>query len=362
MQDFTGNPSTPPPDPDPVWTFRGYKMRPGEFNTAMVHFYRGEISRANAWRIRLDTTTNWAVVTTAGVLTFTFGSQGNSHIILITTIVLLWLFLLTEARRYRYYELWALRVRLMETDFFAAMLNPPFQPHPEWANRIAESLVNPEFPISHLEAIGRRLRRNYIWLFLVLVGAWIFKVMIHPAPANSLPQFFSNATLGFVPGQAVFAMVVLILLANLGLAIATVKLQDSPGEVLPQMEALDIPGEFLHQLASAAGQLAEDLPFTTRHEQLAIIITEQAEPVGQHLLDTLNTGVTALQGRGMYSGAPRSVLLCAVPPKDTKRLKAAVYAIDPKAFVVVNPTEEVLGGAFGALGPQWHAGAQKRQK
>lgn len=362
MQERPENPPPPQPETDPVWTFRGYKMRPGEFNTAMVHFYRGEISRANAWRMRLDTTTNWAVVTTAGILTFTFGSEGNSHIIIISTMLLLWLFLFTEARRYRYYELWALRVRLMETDFFAAMLNPPFQPHPEWANRIADSLLDPEFPISLLEAIGRRLRRNYIWLFMVLAGAWVFKAMIHPVPAHSLPQFFSNASLGFIPGQAVFITVMFIMLVNLGLAIATVKLQDSPGEVLPQMEALDIPGEFLHQLASAAGHLAEDLPFTSRHEQLAIIITEQAEAVGQQLLTTLNAGVTALQGRGMYSGAPRSVLLCAVPPKDTKRLKAAVYAIDPKAFVVVNPTEEVLGGAFGELGPQWRSSTQKRQK
>ncbi len=361
MQDHTEN-SVPPPDPEPVWTFRGYKMRPGEFNTAMVHFYRGEISRANAWRLRLDATTNWAVVTTAGVLTFTFGSWGNSHVIIVATMLLLWLFLLTEARRYRYYELWALRVRLMETDFFAAMLNPPFQPHPEWANRIADSLLNPEFPISHLEAIGRRLRRNYIWLFMVLAGAWVFKVIIHPVPAYSPPQFFKNASLGFVQGEVVFAVVVLIMLVNLGVAISTVKLQDSPGEVLPQVEALNIPGEFLQQLASAAGHLAEDLPFTSRHEQLAIIITEQAEAVSKQLQTTLSAGVTALEGRGMYSGAPRSVLLCAVPPKDTKRLKVAVYNIDPKAFVVVNPTEEVLGGAFGELGPQWRRGTAKRKK
>jgi len=35
---------------DPVWTYRGYHLKAGEFNTAMVHLYRGEISRANVWR------------------------------------------------------------------------------------------------------------------------------------------------------------------------------------------------------------------------------------------------------------------------------------------------------------------------
>src|SRR5262245_37214895 len=36
------------------------KLQPAEFNTALVHFYRGEVQRSNVWRTRLDTTTNWA--------------------------------------------------------------------------------------------------------------------------------------------------------------------------------------------------------------------------------------------------------------------------------------------------------------
>src|SRR5581483_3187748 len=55
---------------EPVWHYRGYDLRPQDFTTAMVHFYRGEIQRANTWRNRLDTTRNWAIVTTAGVISF----------------------------------------------------------------------------------------------------------------------------------------------------------------------------------------------------------------------------------------------------------------------------------------------------
>lgn len=40
---------------------------PSAFNTAMVHFYRGEVQRSNTWRNRLDTTTNWAVLTGGAV-------------------------------------------------------------------------------------------------------------------------------------------------------------------------------------------------------------------------------------------------------------------------------------------------------
>jgi uncharacterized membrane protein len=37
------------------------------------------VHRSNTWRLRLDNTTNWAVVTTGAVLTFAFGTAENSR-------------------------------------------------------------------------------------------------------------------------------------------------------------------------------------------------------------------------------------------------------------------------------------------
>ena len=51
------------------------KLQPAEFNTAMVHFYRGEVQRSNVWRSRLDATTNWAVITAGATLSFVFSYQ-----------------------------------------------------------------------------------------------------------------------------------------------------------------------------------------------------------------------------------------------------------------------------------------------
>ena len=121
------------PPPEPVWTYRGYQLKASEFTTAMVHFFRAEVSRANVWRQRLDTTTNWAVITTGASISLAFTESEISHIVVMLNLLLVTVFLLIEARRYRYYELWSSRVRLMETDFFAAMLVPPFHPSPDWA-------------------------------------------------------------------------------------------------------------------------------------------------------------------------------------------------------------------------------------
>ncbi len=144
------DPNDPPLSPEAafnetVWTYRGYKLRASEFTTAMVHFFRAEIQRANVWRSRLDTTTNWAVVTTGVAVSVAFAQQGN-HIVILMNLVLITLFLTIEARRYRYYELWSYRVRLMETDFFAAMLVPPFHPSADWAEGLAELFAASGFP------------------------------------------------------------------------------------------------------------------------------------------------------------------------------------------------------------------------
>ena len=61
-------PLSTPPEEEAVWAYRGYKLKTSEFVTAMVHLFRAEIQRANVWRQRLDTTTNWAVVATGATL------------------------------------------------------------------------------------------------------------------------------------------------------------------------------------------------------------------------------------------------------------------------------------------------------
>ncbi|GAB4241521.1 MAG: hypothetical protein Kow00109_17000 [Acidobacteriota bacterium] len=352
----------PRPGPTPedsggtTWDYGPYHLSPSDFFTAMVHFYRGEVSRSNTWRSRLDNTTNWAVVTTAAVLTFAFSSIEHSHVVILISLLLIFLFLVIEARRYRYYELWALRVRLMETDFFAAMLRSPHRPHEEWSARLVASLLNPEFPISFWEAIGRRLRRNYIWLFTVMGLAWVLKLVLYPAEAITFPRFLEHAALGSIPGDWVFGTVVAFFVFIYSLALFTAGLRASPGEVLTQEQVLGV--DLLKTLAKAASEI----PFLQKHEQLIIIITDNAQAVADQLMAVVKRGVTALQGVGMYSGTPRSVLFCAVAPQEVDRVKSVVYATDPKAFLVVNPTEEVLGAGFRELRPRWRRGFFSREK
>ncbi|MFQ5611755.1 MAG: DUF2270 domain-containing protein [Anaerolineae bacterium] len=342
-----------------VWSYHGYQMSPGEFNTAMVHLYRGEITRSNMWRTRLDTTTNWAVVTLAGLLTFAFGSNNHHHVTILLGIALTAFFLFIEARRYRYYELWSLRVRLMETDFFGAMLAPPFGPSDGWARSLNESLLNPSFPITMWEAVGRRLRRNYIWSFLILAASWLIKLTIHPGSTQNLDTIILRAAIGPLPGWGVTVGVLLFYIGLILLAGLTAGLQRSAGEVLPR----GLSEGLFNGLADAAHKvLPEDnWPFK-RHRYLTFIITGRYQAVADQLMTLLKHGVTTVDGTGMYSGKTRHILLCAVEPDELAYLKTLVYTADPGAFIVVNPVEGVYGSGFQDLAPRWRQASESNNK
>lgn len=333
---------------EPVWTYRGYKLKTSEFVTAMVHFFRAEIQRANVWRQRLDTTTNWAVVATGATLSIAFSQAAVHHgIIILNTLLVLW-FLFIEARRYRYYELWSYRVRLMETDFYAAMLVPPFHPSPEWAESLAENLLMPNFPISMWEAFGRRLRRNYLWIFLILYASWVAKIWLFPEPAITLTEFVRRSAVGPVPGEVMIALGLLLYASLALIAIATVTMTRATGEVLPRFG-----DESAAAAPSAQGKLkglrAFLAPRHRRRQLLALVITSKAETVSQRILSELRRGVTAMQGKGMYTGSERSILLCALTVTEAHNLKAAVAKEDPQAFVIVSPAQEILGRGFNPL-------------
>ncbi len=340
-------PKTQDPE-EPVWTYRGYRLKTSEFVTAMVHLFRAEIQRANVWRQRLDTTTNWAVVATGATLSIAFSQPDIHHgIIILNTLLVMW-FLFIEARRYRYYELWSYRVRLMETDFYAAMLVPPFHPSPEWAESLAENLLSPSFPISIWEAFGRRLRRNYFWIFLILYASWAAKIWLFPQPAASIAEFIGRSAVGPISGEIMIGLGFGFYFSLLIVALATISMTRATGEVLPRFG-----DETLASMFSTNGKPKATRPFFAprhrRRQLVALIITGQAEAVSRRIMADLSRGVTALYGKGMYTGQERSVLICALTVTEVHNLKHAVAKEDPTAFVVVSAAQEILGRGFNPL-------------
>src|ERR1700732_4964213 len=90
--------------------------------TALSHLYRGELYRSTVWRTRLDTTTNWAVLTTGIALSLTFSSETASPLPLVLVGLLVATFLYIEARRYRFFDFWRIRTHVLELYFFGPIL------------------------------------------------------------------------------------------------------------------------------------------------------------------------------------------------------------------------------------------------
>lgn len=210
------------------------RLSSGEFTTALVHLYRAETTRANTWRRRLDMTTNWAVVTTGLAISFALGGpESERHGVLVLMSLLVTFFLLLEARRYRHYDIWQTRVHLLDSHFFAPLLEPEgASPSPQWRRWLAADLRQPQYHISFAEALGWRLRRNYVWLYVTYLITWFIKVTIHPQALESLEEFVARAALGPVPGWVMLLLGVVFNGTWLGVVLLTARLHAASGEII----------------------------------------------------------------------------------------------------------------------------------
>ena len=130
---------------------------------ALAHLYRGEVYRSTVWRTRLDSTTNWAVVTTGVALSATFSSAEASPLSMVLVGIIVSVFLLFEARRYRYFTVRRARARLLETDFYVPIIRGEgVQLGSGWAELLAKDYCDPRYHISFARAIGRRLLRTTV--------------------------------------------------------------------------------------------------------------------------------------------------------------------------------------------------------
>ena len=170
-----------------------------DFLSLMGHTYRGELGRMTSWRTRIDRTTNWAVVVTATLLTWAFSADSRPHYILLIGMVMVMIFLWIEVRRYRVYDIWRSRVRLLEENVFANALEPEGAVQSNWRELLGEDLREPTIKISAYEATSRRLRRVYFPLLSVLVGAWVVRLTVF----GSATGVVGAASVGAIAGEAI---------------------------------------------------------------------------------------------------------------------------------------------------------------
>ena len=85
--------------------------------------------------------------------------------------------------------------------------------------------------------------------------------------------------------------------------------------------------------------------------KLAYIISDKYEEIMQEMI-ARDMGATLLNGKGIYTGSERPLLLCAVRNKEVVSIKRFIKELDPDAFFIVCDASEVLGEGFGVYNPK----------
>ena len=213
---------------------------PPELLQVLTHFYRGEVQRATDWRRRLDTTTNWAIIAMTAAFSWTFGQSNphpDNHIIFLFTSGVVFLLLWIEARRYRHFDVWRTRVRMLEVHLVMPSLNPEHDIlQGDWREVLSNDLLLPSFKISFLEAAAKRLRANYTWIFLGLLLGWMLRVYISASQNAQSGVSFGDVwnACGYADVLSPTFVVVTyggFLGAILGLLIATWRRRNVTGEI-----------------------------------------------------------------------------------------------------------------------------------
>jgi uncharacterized membrane protein len=186
----------------------------------------------------MDATTNWAILATTATFSWAFTSTTtDSHFVFPFTTLLVGLLLSVEARRYRYYDVWRTRVRMLEVHLLVPALNPDLSIlEGDWRTVLSNDLLLPTFKISTLEAIGRRTYRNYIWLFMILLAGWLLRVysVADTDPVDhwiSFHEFYQACRYHRVPPWVTIALEALPNLAILTILAVTWRLKSITGEI-----------------------------------------------------------------------------------------------------------------------------------
>jgi uncharacterized membrane protein len=185
---------------NPECRFEDDPLSRPEYLSVMVHFYRAEVSRSTQWRQRLDATTNWAVLTSAGMLSFVFATPKQPHILILLSNLIILAYLIIEARRFRYFEVYRARVRMLEENLLLPIITRRLEsPISRWRDEVAQDLDHPRFKCTFVQALGFRIRQHYILIYGIMLGAWWLKLSIHPTVAISFDQVIQRARVGPIP-------------------------------------------------------------------------------------------------------------------------------------------------------------------
>ncbi len=240
----------------------------------------------------------------------------------------------------------------------AIIINTVF---PDIHTALAYALINvPLFIVAWME-VGRRFFSFSIAGLLSLVAA-LYYVHI-PVPvedkilsallAGILTGAGAGVTLRSLGSQGGLDILSIILLRRYSIGIGSTTLIMNAVVLGLVVLIYSLEAVLYSLIVFYVGTKILDLVVTGFNQRKALfIISGKYEEIAREILKNVSLGVTVLQGQGGYSGEKEEVLYTVIPFRYLGEIKRLILRIDPKAFIVVSDTREVVNFRIGNQ-PHW---------
>ncbi len=86
------------------------------------------------------------------------------------------------------------------------------------------------------------------------------------------------------------------------------------------------------------------------YEKALFIISDKYEEIRNRIINDMNRGGTYIQGKGMFNSSDKTMIFTVVNRREMAMLQDYIHKVDPKAFLMVINTSEILGEGFKSLG------------
>lgn len=104
-------------------------------------------------------------------------------------------------------------------------------------------------------------------------------------------------------------------------------------------------------LFSVCGLIAKSIFVDQALDQMKLskyftIICDKPEPICSFIKEILNRSATIYHAEGIYSHEGKTVILCALDPKQAVLLQRYIHKTQPSAFIMVTKSSETIGKGF----------------
>lgn len=141
-----------------------------------------------------------------------------------------------------------------------------------------------------------------------------------------------------------------LLTRRTGIAVGTMMVAVDGAIVLASAPVFSVENALYAAIAMyISGRAVDTVVDGPRAARAVYIISQKHERIAQGILHSLDRGCTQLEATGVYSKAPRPVLMCVLGRSETTKLKDLVAEIDPDAIVIIAEVHEVFGEGFRRL-------------